>query len=101
MLSTGYSLIDHPAYLVAMETLEPLCSIWMLLTASGRIDQHLVKISRKRIADSNFRANTWALIVICHYSFGTSILATALFDYLITELIIYLFHITRLIKNQH
>ena len=43
-----------------METLEPVCSVWMLLTAVRRI----VDLQRRA------HLNVWALVVVFHYSFG-------------------------------
>jgi len=60
----GYSLMSEPVCLVALETLEPLCSSWMLLTAAAKIGQ---LEPRKQLVR---KVNIWALIILFHYSFG-------------------------------
>jgi len=71
----GYSLVEIPVFLVVIETLEPMCSIWMLLTASGRIQRHLAATDRKRpaVSDRSLQVNSWALVIIFHYCFGRGI----------------------------
>lgn len=72
-------MLDRILWLVAIETIEPLCSLWMLLTASARIEQ---LENRRRVVGvvgllvgrgdrwRSWKINTWALIIIFHYSFG-------------------------------
>lgn len=80
---TGYTMLDRILWLVAIETIEPLCSLWMLLTASARIEQ---LENRRRVVGvvgllvgrgdrwRSWKINTWALIIIFHYSFGVLLL---------------------------
>ena len=56
--------MSEPVCLVALETLEPLCSSWMLLTAAAKIGQ---LEPRKQLVR---KVNIWALIILFHYSFG-------------------------------
>jgi len=69
----GFLLVDRPIFLVAIETLEPLCSIWMLVTASAHIQRHLAASSRINSGESSLAVNSWALIIVFHYSFGRGV----------------------------
>jgi len=69
----GYSLVEEPVFLVAIEMLEPVCSTWMLLTASAHIQRHLAASSRINAFECSLQANSWALIIIFHYCFGRGV----------------------------
>ena len=70
----GYTMLDQLVWLVVIETLEPLCSLWMLVTASERIEE---LECRKRVVGvdgdrwHSWKVNTWALIILFHYTLGT------------------------------
>jgi hypothetical protein len=67
-------MVDQVVWLVVIETLEPFCSLWMLLTASARIEQLECRNRGVGIRADRWRSwkvNSWALIILFHYSFGT------------------------------
>lgn len=69
-------MLDQYVWIIVIETLEPLCSLWMLLTAAARIEKlecryRDVSIGRDRW--HSWKVNTWALVILFHYSFGTYI----------------------------
>uniref|UniRef100_A0A0P6GLD0 Uncharacterized protein n=1 Tax=Daphnia magna TaxID=35525 RepID=A0A0P6GLD0_9CRUS len=69
----GYTMLDQYVWIVVIETLEPLCSLWMLLTAAERIERlecryRDVGIGRDRW--HSWKVNTWALVILFHYSLG-------------------------------
>ncbi len=67
-------MLDQIVWLVVIEMLEPLCSLWMLLTASERIEQlegRTRVVGHVVIGDRSWKVNAWALIILFHYSFGT------------------------------
>lgn len=66
-------MLDQYVWIVVIETLEPLCSLWMLLTAAERIERlecryRDVGIGRDRW--HSWKVNTWALVILFHYSLG-------------------------------
>ena len=66
-------MVDQFVWLVVIETLEPLCSLWMLVTASARIEQLECRNRGVGVRADRWRSwkvNTWALIIVFHYSFG-------------------------------
>lgn len=67
-------MVNQVVWLVVIETLEPFCSLWMLLTASARIEQLECRNRDVGVRADRWRSwkvNTWALIILFHYSFGT------------------------------
>uniref|UniRef100_A0A0P5MUZ4 Uncharacterized protein n=1 Tax=Daphnia magna TaxID=35525 RepID=A0A0P5MUZ4_9CRUS len=72
----GYTMLDQYVWIVVIETLEPLCSLWMLLTAAERIERlecryRDVGIGRDRW--HSWKVNTWALVILFHYSLGRAL----------------------------
>ncbi|KAI9552709.1 Major facilitator superfamily domain-containing protein 6-A [Daphnia sinensis] len=72
----GYTMLDQYVWIVVIETLEPLCSLWMLLTAAARIERlecryRDVGIGRDRW--HSWKVNTWALVILFHYSIGRAL----------------------------
>ena len=69
-------MLDEVLWLIVIEMLEPLCSLWMLLTAAARIEQLQCRhqdSSRVGVVvalDRSWKVSAWALIILCHYSFG-------------------------------
>lgn len=67
-------MVDQLVWLVVIETLEPLCSLWMLVTASARIEQLECRnrgVGVRAVHRRSWKVNIWALIILFHYSFGT------------------------------
>ena len=87
----GYSLVEEPVFLVAIEMLEPVCSTWMLLTASAHIQRHLAASSRINAFECSLQANSWALIIIFHYCFGNFQFRLAISISIFVSLHIYIF----------